>query len=355
MENRIPRKLKVGSPQFNMPGGKITEITVELTTKCPLYCLHCSTNASPSESQVLPYPHVLKIIKESMELDAKKIALSGGEPFVYPSIPDLLSTASKIDARLHIYTSGNVMSNGTGIQPITDDLIGSVAETGHKLVFNIEGADERTHDYITATKGSFQNLIVSVQKASEYGVPFEFHFVPMKPNFEQLGEIVSMAEKMGAEGVSVLRFVPQGRGESNREKLDLTPSQTSQLFKDFARLKSEFPGFIRLGSPWNALGLEEPTPCASGFGKVLINPWGEAHVCEAFKHLTKGYNIIDGSLLEFLHETRELKFLGFLKNKCDSCTNPQWRIKGCIAQTIIRRQTSDTLMDPIYDALKIKL
>jgi MoaA/NifB/PqqE/SkfB family radical SAM enzyme len=297
---------------------------------------------------------VFKIIQESIELDAKKISLSGGEPFAHPSILNILSTAGKINAKLCIYTSGNMLSNGTGIQPISDDLIESVAETGHKLVFNVEGADERTHDCITAAKGSFQNLIVSVQKASEYGVPFEFHFVPMKPNFEQLGEIISMAEKMGAEGVSVLRFVPQGRGESNREKLDLTPSQTSQLFKDFARLKSEFPGFIRLGSPWNALGLEEPTPCASGLGKVLINPWGEAHVCEAFKHLTKGYDVIDGSLLEFLHETRGLKFLGFLKNKCDSCTNPQWRVKGCIAQTILRRQTSDILMDPTYDALKIK-
>ena len=344
----------MASPNNISEGGKIMEITVELTTKCPLYCLHCSTNAGPNESQVLPYPSVFKIIKESIALSAKKIALSGGEPFAHPDILDILSMASKIDAKLYIYTSGNVLGEDDGIHPINDGLIESVAETGHKLVFNIEGVDERTHDYITTTGGSFRNLMVSAQKTKEYGVPFEFHFVPMRPNFRQLGEVVSMAEKMGAGRVSILRFVPQGRGERNKEKLDLTPSQISQLFKDLARLKSEFPGFVRLGSPWNALRIGEPTPCASGLGKVLVNAWGEAYVCEAFKHLTKGYNIIDSSLLEFLNKTRGLKFLGFLKNRCDSRINPQWRIEGCIAQTVIRRQTSDTLMDPIYDALKIK-
>ncbi len=328
---------------------KIMEITIELTTKCPLYCLHCSTNAGPNGCQNLSRFHVFKIIQESIELDAKKISLSGGEPFAHPSILNILSTAGKINARLCIYTSGNMLSNGTGIQPISDDLIESVAETGHKLVFNVGGNDERTHDYITATKGSFQNLIVSVQKASEYGVPFEFHFVPMRPNFKQLREVVSMAERMGARRVSILRFVPQGRGEDNKEKLDLTPFQISQLFKDLARLKSEFPGFMRLGSPFNPFGLGEPTPCASGLGKVLVNPYGKAHVCEAFKHLTIGYNVVNGSLLEFLHRTEELKFLDFLKGKCNLCVTPQWRVKGCIAQTILRRQTSDTSLDPIYD------
>lgn len=328
------------------------EITIELTMKCPLYCLHCSTNAGPSESLMLPCPSVLKIIRESIALNAKKIALSGGEPFAHPDILDILSATGNV--KLYIYTSGNMLGEGGRIHPLSDGLVESVAETCHKLAFNVEGADERTHNYITATEGSFQNLMASVQKTREYGVPFEFHFVPMRPNFEQLGEVVSVAERVGAERVSILRFVPQGRGERNKEKLDLTPSQISQLFKDLTRLKREFPGFVRLGSPWNALRLEEPTPCASGHGKVLINPWGEAHVCEAFKHLTKGYSVIDGSLLEFLNETRELKFLSFLKNKCALRANPQWRVKGCIAQTIIRRQTCDTLMDPIYDALKIK-
>lgn len=356
MKKRAKKELRTHSSINIMPRKerRILEITIELTTKCPLFCLHCSTNAGPNEGQTLSFTHVHKIIQESIELNAKKISLSGGEPFAHSNILDILSTAGKINAGLHIYTSGNMPSNGAGIQPISDDLIESVAGTGHRLVFDVGGANERTHDFITATKGSFQNLITSVQKVTEYGVPFEFHFVPMRPNFTELKEVVSMAEMLGAERVSILRFVPQGRGKVNKKKLDLTLSQISQLCKVLVHLKGEFSDFLRFGSPWNAFGLEGPTPCASGLGKVLINPRGEAHVCEAFKHLTKGYDVVNGSLREFLRKTQGLRFLGFLKNECDFHTPPQWRMKGCIAQTILRKQTRDTLMDPIYDALKIR-
>lgn len=331
---------------------KVEEITIEISARCPLCCLHCSTKAGPNENQKLSRLQVLKIIQESVNLGAKRINLSGGEPFAHPDIFDLLLKTRKIGGGFYLYTSGNTMGNGAKIQPIGENLIKAIAGTNHRLVFGVQGADETTHDYITTFKGSFQNLVTSAKKSNEFGVPFEFHFVPMNPNFDQLGEVVSMAERMGAEKVSILRFVPQGRGKNNKEKLDLTTSQIFQLSKNLARLKDEFSGFIRLGSPWNALGLGEPTPCASGLGKILVNAWGQAHVCEALKHLTKGYDAINGSLLEFINETRGTRFLDLLECKCNFHTGHQWRVKGCIAQTVLSRQTSDTSLDPIYDALK---
>lgn len=338
---------------FPRENSHIKEMTIEITTKCPLHCLHCSTNAGPNGDQNLSRFHVLKIIRESIELGAKKVNLSGGEPFAHPDIDGILLQARKIGSKLFLYSSGNMPSANGMIQPISDKFIESTAGLGVRFVFDIQGANNNTHDYITARKGSFQNLIMSVQKACEHGVPFEFHFVPMRPNFKELKEVVFMAERMGAEKVSILRFVPQGRGKANKKKLNLAPIHVSQLREILVHLQDEFSGFIRLGSPWNALRLGEPTPCASGLGKVLINPRGEAHVCEAFKHLTKGYDIINGSLREFLRMTSRLRFLDFLKDRRNFRVTPQWRIKGCIAQATLERQTSDTLTDPLYEIMNL--
>jgi MoaA/NifB/PqqE/SkfB family radical SAM enzyme len=84
------------------------------------------------------------------------------------------------------------------------------------LIFSVYAADASIHDTITGRPGSLEILQESLSRSLRVGIAVEFHFVPMRPNWRELVEVVSLAERFWVRRVSILRFVPQGRGSRSR-------------------------------------------------------------------------------------------------------------------------------------------
>lgn len=233
------------------------------------------------------------------------------------------------------------------IKPISTDLLDFISNTGHTLLYSIYGQEEDAHDYITHRKGSYQNLLTSVQRTKQVNVPFEFNFVPVRPNFEQIEKITEMAKTKGAERISILRFIPQGRGEENKEELDLSSFQLHELVESLSQLNKAYGDFVRLGSPFNGLEFTQGPPCASGKGKILVTPEGNAHTCEAFKQVQRGINLSSKTLEDFLRKIKNTRFLELFDQGLCPPKSPDWRKNGCIAQTILREGTSNTSKDSL--------
>ena len=51
-----------------------------------------------------------------------------------------------------------------------------------------------------------------MRAAQHAGLELEFHFVPFAETYRQLEDICLLGRELGVTSVSVLRFVPQGRG-----------------------------------------------------------------------------------------------------------------------------------------------
>ena len=64
----------------------LDELKIELTQECPLACIHCSTRSNRFMRSRLPLEVVTRILCEAHELGARKVALTGGEPLVYPRL-----------------------------------------------------------------------------------------------------------------------------------------------------------------------------------------------------------------------------------------------------------------------------
>jgi MoaA/NifB/PqqE/SkfB family radical SAM enzyme len=59
----------------------LKEAKIELTYKCPLACIHCSSDASPENMVQISRGKCLEIITEAADLGTTRISFSGGEPF----------------------------------------------------------------------------------------------------------------------------------------------------------------------------------------------------------------------------------------------------------------------------------
>lgn len=322
---------------------RIIDLCLEVTQKCPLECLHCSSESGPECTTYFPQKEAKNIIREASELGLEEISISGGEPLEYPYLDEILKTAEKNGLDIRLYTSGNTLDNGK-VRNLGQKDIKRLSSLGvSKFIFSLLGSTPETHDDLTSSEGAFHNTIESIKASVLSGKQTELHFVLMRPNFSELKDVFDLSDQLDVDQVSILRFVPQGRGGKNRKALSLTKRQKENLKQHLEEIAS--PEYApRLGAPFNPLQISEPAQCNAGQGKVCIQPDGSAHPCEAMKQIHEGINILNTSLEEFIKETYGSSFLSRMHGEGPKEFD---RDAGCIAQSVIQNQSCDTKLDPI--------
>lgn len=322
---------------------QIKELKVEVNRNCPLKCLHCSSNGMPHAPEELPPERIIYLIREFACWGGEKLCISGGEPLCYEELPSIVDVCRKANIETAIYTTG-ISPNDSSLEAISDRMVAFLAERNVRLVFSLHGAHAKTHDTLTQVKGSFKATITAMERAMQAGLAVEAHFVPTAINFEEIDGITRLLAYMDVRKVSWLRFVPQGRGEINRDRLQLSKEQLKQLAKKKTELQQKHPSIqIRTGAPFNILCSQVATPCEAGLSVLTVKPNGQAVPCDAFKQFkTKDDfgNVLTHSLSEvwqksyLLNEVRSIHEAK-LASSCASCSLYAQCNSGCLAQKAI--------------------
>jgi radical SAM protein with 4Fe4S-binding SPASM domain len=189
-----------------------------------------------------------------------------------------------LEVSVEVFTCGLGRYAGK-LQEIKSEVIKACKKLrGVKFIFSFHGASENVHDNVTQTPNSFRLLTASFEKCLFAGIECEMNFVPMRVNVHEFRELVDLAEHFGIRRLSILRFVPQGRGLENAEALELSDEEEDSFVEEVLRLRAEKNIDIRTGSPFNGIIPGNKVPCRAGFGKLVIQANGNILPCEVFKH-----------------------------------------------------------------------
>jgi radical SAM protein with 4Fe4S-binding SPASM domain len=314
---------------------QIAELKIELTQECPLACIHCSTRSNRFAKSALPPEVVVRLLNEAHDMGAKKVAITGGEPLVYAELNRVLKTASSLGLSTTVYTTG-VKNND--LDPVdTEDVSRLMAAGLGRIIFSIYAAKREIHESITGFP-SFEPTLQAIERCVQSGLPVEFHFVALRQNYLQFPEVVRLAARLGVPRVSVLRFVPQGRGAMIREEQDLTTEDGRTFSKMVSDLKSSETVHVRLGAPMNILGLSH-TCCDAAQDIVVIDHRGRVFPCDAFKgtdYPDPVYGSVHDKPLQlvwgrssYLNTVRHLH--KSWREGCNACPT------GCLAQEAVRK------------------
>lgn len=333
--------------------GELREIKIELTQECPLACVHCSTNSSRKQFSALPGYVVFRVLREAAALGVTKVVFTGGEPLVSPHLREVVSLASSLGISPTVYTSGITDARLTPMSMEMAEILRAAGTS--RYIFSVYSHRPEVHDSITRY-GTHAATMSAVRNALAVRVPVEIHFVAMRRNFRDLPGIIDDAASIGVERVSVLRFVPQGRGRNIAARDDLDQSEFRELARMVASLRSGYPSVaIRAGSPLNILGLQN-TPCNAAQDVLIINHRGEVFPCDAFKNVRYA-DPIHGSILHqslqavwtkstFLNHVRGI-LAAEKGSTCRACDMNASCQSGCLAQKVIREGWSSvTEPDP---------
>jgi len=330
----------------------LKEFKIEVTYRCDLNCIHCSSDAHPSNSMEMARDDCLRIIADAAKMGAQDVAFSGGEPLLWPHIFDVVEAATKHRLKVTIYTSGNAEDFKPKAVRLHD--LGT-----SRLIFSIFSVTAVSHERFTRKAGSFERTKTAMHDARAVGLPTELHFVPMSGNYRELVDVAKFAHKIGADRISVLRLVPQGRAALVRDR-GLNRVQNLELRRQIQALRKEYGNdFVRTGSPYNFLMLKEEPKCSAAIDKLIVAPNLRIYPCDAFKNIgskelvnSEDWScLVSASLPEcwrkspYLEAVRTYLTTDF-EPPCRGCKMIEKCVSGCLAQKTITNNSLAKKPDP---------
>lgn len=310
----------------------INDVSLEILQKCLNNCVHCSSNSCHNSKAILSLDTIKEIINDIVSLGAKRLCLSGGEPFLHPSVMEIIEYAVKKGLILDIYSSGVVGEYGQETDISKKMLLECKKRGLNRIMFNLQAAEPIVYDSIMNTRGNYDLLIQSIKNAQECQIETEIHFVPMKQNYNQIESVVQLAEDLNVCCVSFLRLVPHGRAKMNKDTILLSEGELHNIQNKLYDIKKKGKK-VRIGLPLSHS--DEETMCHAVREKLYIKFDGSVFGCEAFKYI-KFYemngkeiepdNVLNKRIKEIYNNSLFLeKSVGLVKkysgkhNGCENC------------------------------------
>ena len=152
-----------------------------------------------------------------------------------------------------------------------------------KIVFDWQAFEEETDCELMGRRGFYTYLMDSIIRAKGAGLNIDVHFIPMKPNYKQIPDIMECLEIAGVRNISILNFVPQGRGRENKNELMLDDEELKDFSTILNNARKQFTGNVRIGIPLNG---QIEHLCTAGTEKLDIKYDGTILPCPAFKEIS---------------------------------------------------------------------
>ncbi len=197
-----------------------------LTTRCNFKCKHCLRGYYDNQYD-LSLTLVKKALEEAKELGFKHIALTGGEPVLYPEFNKIVDYICKLGFTWSIVSNGSLYKK-------YDKLIDKHKDKLKFLSLSLDGGTEKTHDYIRQ-KGSFKKVCEATAHYLEKGVFVRVAYTVNSKNLEEIPDFVKLTLNLGVKAIKFGGIIP---ADYNSELL-LTWSQKTTAFKYINELKKK--------------------------------------------------------------------------------------------------------------------
>lgn len=204
---------------------QLTYLFFELTDACNLSCLHCGSNACPTNRTFLSPESVKTVLEQvagAFDPQGVMVCLSGGEPLLHLHFFEIAAYAKEFGFSCGITTNGTLIDSAAAEK---------IVESGIRSVtISLDGMED-THDWFRNKKGSFQKAVQGVQNllaASNGRILTQITTVVHRKNIHQLEDMFAFVSGLGVDSWRVINLEPIGRALSN-SKLLLDPRQFQKL------------------------------------------------------------------------------------------------------------------------------
>ncbi|RLI98188.1 MAG: hypothetical protein DRO99_01355 [Candidatus Aenigmatarchaeota archaeon] len=177
-------------------------ITRIICFACNNNCVSCVTNYDKADKEMFLSFEDIKDIIDDFDPETKTIDYNGGEPTMRKDLLKILQyTRMKFPgAHIQLLTNGRMFSYNKYADMFANANLGSF-----RLFITIYGPNERVHDGITRTPGSFKQTMKGIRNMLDRGFDIEVRVIITKMNYKHFPEIAQFV--CGIPGINRIVFI----------------------------------------------------------------------------------------------------------------------------------------------------
>lgn len=270
-------------------------VSIEVTRRCPLECLHCYNNLPMSDLEArgreLSKDEHCRALDELAEMGCLWLLYTGGEIFARKDFLEIYTYAKQKGFLITLFTNGTLIN-----EKIADYLR---QWPPFAIEITLYGRTRETYEALTGIEGSYQRCMRGVALLRERGLPLKLKTVPTTINKH---EVVAMKDFAEQELHLEFKFdsLVNPRIDCSQSPLGvrLSPEEVVALDLHWPKIAAEHRENAK--HDLQAGSTEEETgtvySCGGGVNSFALDPYGHMSICVLSHHDT--YDIRSGSVRE---------------------------------------------------------
>ncbi|MGD8546263.1 MAG: radical SAM protein [Candidatus Bathyarchaeota archaeon] len=260
----------------------------EMTTACNLNCIHChASGGKPTPNELTTEEAKCMLNQLARIKEFRMMAFTGGEPLLRNDLFELLDYSKAL---------GFTNTMATNATLIDYSVAKNLQHSGVVIAaVSLDGFDAETHDMIRDSPGAFDSAIRGMRALRRAGILLHVNITAMEYNVNQMRQLMTIIEELGASILLMYQLVPVGRGQGiSQATLDLDSNeQLIRFIVQAQRLSRAIIEPVAAPQYWPfllkrngivtgpLLRLAETVfhGCSAGRGFVYIKPDGEVWPC----------------------------------------------------------------------------
>ncbi len=307
------------------PEAKSTEhfvplvLSYNVTRECNMKCSHCYINATDKKLEdELTTQEAKALIDQIHQVSSPLLILSGGEPLLRPDIFELIEYGSKKGLKMGLGSNGYLIDDSVA-KKLKDAGIATVS-------ISLDSNIPAQHDEFRGVTGAWEKAVNACKVLRNNGVLVQVNTTLTHDNYNQIDDIMTLAESIGVENFHLFFLVPTGRGV---KLTDISPQKYEEMItKTFAKVHKHrlnvrpscAPQFMRIAQGMGLDMRQWIRGCIAGLHYCRIYANGEVTPCPYLP--IKLGNIKEKSFKEIWTNAEIFKALrspDSLKGKCGVC------------------------------------
>jgi radical SAM protein with 4Fe4S-binding SPASM domain len=279
------------------------QVSIEVTRRCPLECLHCYNNLAMDDMEArrreLSKEEHFRILDELVEIGCFWLLYTGGEIFARKDFLEIYTYAKKKGFLITLFTNGTIIN-----ERIADHL----AEwPPFAIEITLYGRTRETYEALTAIPGSYDRCLRGIRLLKERGLPLKLKTVATSVNKHEVVAMQQFAEEeLGVEFKFDGQINPRIDCSHSPLAVRLAPEDVVALDFHAPKLASEYRRLAErdLQSPPISEHSNSMYICGGGMSSFAINAYGEVGICvisqqETFSVREAGVKAVwEGALLK---------------------------------------------------------
>ena len=213
---------------------RLLSLELEMTHACNLRCLYCYSGAGHPLAQELTPDEIRDVVCQAAGMGVRKIViLGGGEPFMYPGLPELVEFIHEKGLAVEVFTNGTLIDTALARRLYQNDVSVVVKRNAHSA---------EIQDWLAGVPGTFARIEQGLDALFQAGYPDATHGLGIqtiicRANYDELPLIWDWARARGIQPYFECMTI-KGRA-SHHPELGVSMKDLETMFQRLSDLDRE--------------------------------------------------------------------------------------------------------------------